>query len=155
MLPSGGLRLLTMHLSAFLYSITLLLFSSQTSARSNGSSHYIALDVYSGTPLSPCTNDLDGWSPSLDALKDPRQCYGTEVDHGITCISRRMNRINADEKMLSTANLHCTVDGYTDSNCSGSTYWPAEYLANDQTWTWTWDQKFGTVNISSFEIVCH
>ena len=147
-------RLFAMPVSTLLYSLCLLMVPCSASARSDGSSHYIALDVYSGTPASPCTNSLDGWAPSIDALKDPRSCYGTDDDHVITCISRRMDRTNEDEKMLSTAQMDCKVNGYTNDKCSGSTYWPAEYFANNQTWTWTWDQSSGTVNVSSFGIAC-
>lgn len=144
-----------MRLFAFLCSSCLFLFSSSTSARSNSSSHYIALDIYSGTLALPCTNTLDGQAPSLTALEDPSRCYGIEGDHNITCISRHMNRINDEERMISTAQLDCKVQGYTNINCSGPTFWPAEYVADNQTWTWMWDRSVGIVDIRSFGMTCY
>ena len=136
-------------------SYPMILFSFHAYARRNVSNQYIALDVNYGTPDSPCINSFNGWSPSLADLKDSRKCYGIEGDHDITCISRRVNRLNDDEKMLSTKPLDCTVKGYSNNHCSGLTYWPAEFNANNQTWLWVvWNQIVGTVDIGSFGITC-
>ena len=132
----------------------LFLFISHTCARNNASSEYIALDIYYGTPQAPCTNSLNGWSPSLAALKDPRKCYGIDGDHNITCISRRMNRLDDDERMIWTAPLDCRLAGYANNDCAGPTYWPAQFSSANQSWTWAWDQSVVMVDIGSFGIVC-
>ena len=126
---------------------------SYVCARDNGSLQYISLDVYSGTLEEPCTNDLDGWSPSFDALRDPKRCYGTE-GYNITCISRRMERLNDQERMLSTASLNCAIDGFQNNDCAGSTYWPAQFDPQHQTWNWAWDVAIGLENVASVSIVC-
>ena len=56
--------------------------------RTTAQSQYISLDVFYGTATEPCTNNLEGWSPSIEALHDPTLCYGIEGDHNITCTSR-------------------------------------------------------------------
>ena len=132
----------------------LLLLVSSACARGNGSSHYISLDVYSGTGQEPCTNDFDGWSPSLDALKDPNRCYGTYGDDNITCISRRMHRLDDDERMISTAPMRCAVNGFQDRSCGGANYWPAQFNLRDQTWTWAWDRGIEKLDVGSFRILC-
>ncbi len=132
----------------------LLFLVSYACARGNNSSHYISLDVYSGTRQEPCTNALDGWSPSLDALKDPKRCYAMDGDDYVTCISRRMKPLDDEERMLFTSPLRCAVDGFQNNKCDGPTYWPAEFDPQDQTWTWLWDQEIELVDLGSFSIVC-
>ena len=130
-------------------------FVAYVCARGNSSSHYISLDVYYGTRQEPCTNDLNGWAPSLDALEDPKKCYGIDGDHNITCISRRMSRMDDEEQMLSTSPLRCALNGFQNNDCSGMIFWPAQPNPQDQTWTWVWDQEVGLVDIGSFTFVCH
>lgn len=143
-----------MLLTTLLSSILFLLAPAQIFARTNTSSQYIALDVYYGTPLAPCINSADGWAPSLAALKNPTNCYGIGGGHNITCISRRMYRLDADEKMISLAPMDCQVQGFTTDECGGPTRWPAQFNSANQTWTWVWDQSVGMVDIESFRMYC-